>query len=73
MLENALLLLGGLAVGVAAALVAVLPHLFIGGASVPWRWLAGTLALVLIVGLAAGWIAVRAATRADLIPALRGE
>jgi len=73
MLENALLLLGGLGVGVAAALIAVLPHWFTGGASVPWGPLAATLALVLIVGLAAGRIAVRAVTRADLIPALRGE
>ena len=54
MIENSLLLVGGLAVGVLAALVAVLPHWLAGGASVPWLSLALTLALVLVVGLLAG-------------------
>ena len=36
MIENSLLLVAGLAVGVLAALVAVLPHWLGGGASVPW-------------------------------------
>ncbi len=52
MIENALLLIVGLAVGVAAALVAVLPHLIGGGAAIPWLFLLGTLALVLDRGLA---------------------
>ncbi len=73
MLENAALLLGGLAIGIAAALVSILPQLAAGGATVPWVWLLGTLALVLIVGLAAGLTAVRSALGAPLIPALRGE
>mgnify|MGYP002621742778 CR=1 FL=1 len=73
LIENSLLLLGGLAVGVLAALVAVLPHLLSGGAGVPWISLALTLAVVLIVGLAAGAIAVRATLRAELLPALREE
>ncbi len=73
MLENAALLVAGLGVGVGAALVAVLPHWYAGGASIPWLPLAGTLALVLAVGLAAGLLAVRAVLRAELIPALRGE
>ena len=73
MIENALLLIGGLGVGVAAALVAVLPHAFGGGASVPWVSLAITLAVVLVVGLAAGLVAVRATLRAPLLPALRDE
>jgi ABC-type antimicrobial peptide transport system permease subunit len=73
MIENALLLVGGLGLGIVAALVAVLPHWLGGGASVPWLWLAGTLALVLIVGLLAGHVAVRATTRAELLPALREE
>jgi ABC-type antimicrobial peptide transport system permease subunit len=73
MIENALLLVGGLAVGILAALVAVLPHWLGGGASVPWVSLAATLALVLLVGLAAGLVAVRATLRAELLPALREE
>ncbi len=73
MLENALLLVAGLGVGVAAALVAVLPHWLSGGATVPWASLAATLALVLVVGLLAGLVAVRATLTGDLIPALREE
>ena len=73
MIENSLLLLGGLAVGVFAALVAVLPHWLGGGASVPWRWLSLTLGTVLAVGLIAGLVAVRAVLRAELLPALREE
>ena len=44
-----------------------------GGAGVPWLSLAATLALVLVVGLAAGLFAVRATLRAELLPALRQE
>ncbi len=73
MLENFLLLMGGLVCGVLAALAAVLPHLFAGGASIPWRFLAGTLLLVLAVGLLAGLSAVRAAVRTPLLAALRNE
>jgi hypothetical protein len=73
MLENVVLLCGGLGTGVAAALVALLPHLIFGGAAVPWRWLAATLAVVLGVGLAAGFAAVRATLSAPLLPALREE
>jgi ABC-type antimicrobial peptide transport system permease subunit len=73
MLENSLLLASGLAVGILAALVAVLPHWLSGGAQTPWLSLALTLALVLAVGLLAGLIAVRAMLRAELLPALREE
>jgi ABC-type antimicrobial peptide transport system permease subunit len=73
MIENTLLLVGGLGLGVGAALVAVLPHWLSGGASVPWLSLAATLATVLIVGLLAGLLAVRATLRAELLPALRQE
>ncbi|NUQ62984.1 MAG: ABC transporter permease, partial [Pirellulales bacterium] len=73
MLENGLLLVGGLAVGGLAALVALAPHLLSGGASIPWASLAGTLLAVLAVGLAAGLGAVRAVLAAPLLPALRGE
>jgi hypothetical protein len=73
MLENALLLLGGLGAGVLSALVAIAPHLAAGGATIPFDTLALTLALVLCVGLLAGLWAVRATLRAPLLPALRGE
>jgi putative ABC transport system permease protein len=73
MIENGMLLLVGLSVGVVAALVAVLPHWLGGGASVPWLSLVVTLGLVLVVGLSAGMLAVRATLRAPLVPALREE
>lgn len=73
LLENALLLVAGLAVGVCAAFVAVWPHLVTGGASLPWAWLAATMCLVSITGLVAGLMAVRAALVAPLLPALRGD
>lgn len=72
-MENGLLLLGGLAAGLLAALVAVLPHLLTRAASIPWLYLAATLALVSAVGLIAGGIAVRATLTAPLYAALRGE
>ncbi|HEV3417282.1 MAG TPA: FtsX-like permease family protein [Pirellulales bacterium] len=73
MLENTALLLAGLLTGIIAALVAILPQLIGGSATTPWLWLAGTLILVLVVGLSAGLLAVRATLRAPLIPALREE
>lgn len=73
MLENAWLLAGGLTIGVLAALVAVAPHLAGGAASIPWRSLAATLGVVLVVGLLAGLLAVRSALRTPLLPALRGD
>jgi putative ABC transport system permease protein len=73
MIENSLLLVLGLSVGVVAALVAVLPHWLVGGATVPWLSLALTLATVLIVGMLAGLMAVRAILRAELLPALCEE
>jgi ABC-type antimicrobial peptide transport system permease subunit len=62
----------GLGIGTLAALVAVAPHLA-GGSEVPWLRLLGLLALVLVVGLAAGAAAVAATLRAPLVPALRRE
>jgi len=73
MLENALLLLAGLAVGVIAALVAVLPHMFSGGAAVPLETLSIMLGVVAVVGLLSGFFAVGATLRAPLISALRGD
>ncbi len=52
-MENVLLLVLGLGVGLLAALVAVLPHLIGRGAAVPLGQLAAIFALVLVAGLAA--------------------
>jgi len=71
--ENAALLLSGLAVGAMAALIAIFPHLAAGGAAIPWSSLGITLGLVIIVGLTAGLLAVRAVLRVPVLEALRGE
>ena len=73
LLENMLLLLGGLATGALAALCAVLPHVVFGGASAPGMDLVVMLAIVLAVGFASGLAAVRATLRAPILPALRGD
>jgi ABC-type antimicrobial peptide transport system permease subunit len=71
--ENGFLLAVGLAVGAVTALAAVAPHVWAGAGEVPWLRLLGLLALVLVVGLAAGAAAVATALRAPLVPALRRE
>ena len=73
LMENAVLLLAGLGCGVLSALVAVLPHLISGVASIPWNSLAVTLALVLAVGVIAGLAAAGRVLRAPLLAALREE
>ena len=60
MIENSLLLLGGLGLGVLSALVAVLPYWLGGGASVPWLSAGRDVNSVLATGLLAGLVAVRA-------------
>ncbi len=69
--ENAALLAAGLAIGVGAASVAVLPHALVGGAGVPWAWLAGTLGAVLVAGLATGAVVVRRVLQMPVLTALR--
>ncbi len=73
LLENLLLLCGGLFTGLLAALLAVLPHMFLGGASLPWRDLLVMLTAILVMGALVGLVAVRATLRAPLLAALRGE
>jgi hypothetical protein len=73
LLENVSLLFGGLATGVLAALVAVLPHMLMGGASIPLGELALMLTLIFLTGLLAGLLAIRATLKAPLVAALRGE
>lgn len=73
MMENVVLLLGGLLFGVLAALVAVLPHALVGGARPPWGELAVMLSIVAVVGSVVGWLSVRRVLQASLVAALRGE
>src|SRR5439155_3475342 len=73
LLENLLLLIGGLALGTIAALVAVLPQMLLGAAHIPLGDLAIMLGVVLIAGVATGFIAVRATLKAPVVGALRGE
>lgn len=73
LLENLLLLLGGLAAGTLAAIVTVLPHMAASGARVPLVDLAVMLGIVLVVGIVTGLAAVRATLQAPLVAALRGE
>ena len=75
--ENLFLLLGGLGLGILAALYAVMPHILLGDAAISadrfGRDLAIMLALVVAAGLLTGLIAVRWTVRAPLIAALRGD
>jgi ABC-type antimicrobial peptide transport system permease subunit len=71
--ENGFLLILGLGAGAASALVAVSPHLAASPHELAWKHLIGLLAIVLVVGLSAGALAVASTLRAPLIPALRRE
>jgi putative ABC transport system permease protein len=73
LIENGALLGLGLAVGVVAAAVAVLPALLSPGTQLPWLTLALTLAAVLLNGAVWTWAATRVALRGDLLAALRNE
>ncbi len=76
LIENVALLLAGLATGVLAALVAVLPHRLTGTAAVPpslLRDLAVMLSIVMVVGVVSGLASVRAALRTPVLTALRGD
>jgi len=71
--EHGALLVIGLAVGIVAAGVAVLPALLSPGAGVPYVSLALTLAAMLISGAVWTWVATALAMRGKLIDALRNE
>ncbi len=71
--ENGFLLLTGVFLGSLSALIAVAPTLFSGGSSLPWLSLISTLLLILAVGMLASVLAVRAALRIPMLPALRAE
>ncbi len=63
----------GLALGLAAALLAVLPVLLSPGAQISWTSLAATLGGVFLSGLFWTWGAARLALRGELLAALRNE
>jgi ABC-type antimicrobial peptide transport system permease subunit len=73
LVENAGLLLAGMAAGTLTALVAVAPHLASEQANVNWSSLAAVLTAVVVVGLAACAAGARATVRGNLIEALRTE
>ncbi len=71
--EHVLLLFLGLAIGVAAALVAVLPSLKTPSVGIPFVSLGLTLLAVLGSGLLWVWLATTTALRSSLLGALRSE
>ena len=71
--ENLLLVLVGLAAGAIPALLAIAPHIVQRPGQVPWLSVGGTLLLVVVLGVAAGSLALRSALRVPLLPALRRE
>jgi ABC-type antimicrobial peptide transport system permease subunit len=73
MLENLLLLLGGLMTGGLGAACAVLPHVALAGASAPGMDLAIMISVILLVGIITSLVAIRVTLRAPLLPALRGD
>jgi ABC-type antimicrobial peptide transport system permease subunit len=71
--EHLVLLLGGLGIGLVAALVAVLPHAWTTDVRPPWFTLLWVLATILAMGMVTGYLALRPVVRAPLMDALRGE
>ena len=71
--ENALVLAGGLVIGTACALIAIVPAIAAHGGHVAAASMAGWLAVILIAGLAAAMIATWLMMRLPLLPALRSE
>ncbi len=71
--ENALLLLAGLAIGTVAALLTAAPNLLGEASSFPGRAIAGTLAGIFLFGLLACTLAALGALRIPLLPALKAE
>jgi len=71
--EHGALLGLGLALGIVAAAVAVLPALLSPGGQLPYASLALTLGAVLANGALWTWLATRFALRGDLLAALRNE
>jgi len=71
--EHATLMAGGLFIGAAAAIIAVLPQLLHAPGALPLVSLGITLAGVVVFGLAATWFATSLALRGNLLESLRNE
>ncbi len=72
-LENAAVLITGIALGSASALIAIAPQWLTQPEVVPWLKLAATLALVITLGLTLATLALNSALGKPLLPALRSE
>lgn len=73
LLENLALLLLGLLIGGVAASIALVPQLGIQNTSLPWGTIASLLIIILVVGLAATWLATRSTLRRPIVSTLRGD
>ncbi len=71
--ESLLLLVAGLAAGTACALIAIAPAWLDRGGRLPFASMGVLLASVMLAGLLASWLALRLATRAPILTALRSE
>lgn len=71
--ENLGVLLLGLAIGAAAALLAIMPQLLSAAANVPWGEAMGLVGSVAVCGAIAALLATRRAVAAPLVTALRGD
>jgi ABC-type antimicrobial peptide transport system permease subunit len=71
--EHLILLLGGLLIGVLAALLTVLPHAGTSQLAPPWSTLLTLISTIVAAGLVTGYLALRPVQRANLVGALRGE
>ena len=71
--EHLVLLFAGLCMGLVAALIAVLPHAWSGGAKPPWFTLFSVLSLLLIVGVATGGLAIYRVLTSPTLESLRDE
>jgi putative ABC transport system permease protein len=71
--EHWLLIVLGFGVGVAAALLAVLPAILSPDTKPPWAIIVPVLALLASGGVLWTWVATLAALRGELLPALRNE
>ncbi len=71
--EHWFLHVSGVILGLVAAIIAILPQLSKGAASLPWGLLLGINGAVLIGGLIFCWIAARSVVKGNLMEAIRQE
>jgi putative ABC transport system permease protein len=71
--ENWIVLVLGIACGLLAAFVAVLPAVASSGGEVPYVYMGVLIVAVVASGVLWTYLATLIATRGDLLPALRGE